>query len=153
MAKTQRLGRNSTMVAVQAAGVTDSVPVPEGVVLRDESEMVIWRQFTKVRQPSDWRDFDLVLVAKMVRCEADIRHAQAMLSQSGPLVKTDRGTPIANPLIGIIDTYQRQQLAVVRSLSMTQTEVDPRTKNAAGLHLVKTNERMDALNDLILRAE
>lgn len=149
MPKIQRLGRNSALTVV--GSISEEIPLPDGVILRDESEMVIWRQFTRVRAGRDWRDFDLLLIAKAVRAEADIRRHQLMLDKSGPLLKTDRGTPIANPLIGIIDSLQRQQLAIIRSLSLAQTETDPRTKNAQGSAQATFRNALNSMDDLIAR--
>jgi len=152
MAKIQRLGRNSVIAAVNAAaGVTKDVPLPEGVILRDEFELIIWRQFTHARVHEDWRDLDLVLLAKAVRVESDIRRHQIDLDRIGPIIKNQRGTPIPNPLITIIDTLQRQQLAIIRSLSLAQTETDPRTKNAAGFAQTGFRALIDGTDDLIAR--
>lgn len=149
MVKVQRLGRNSAISLVGA--VTDETPVPEGVILRDDSEMVIWRQFTRTRASRDWRDFDLLLIAKAVRAESDIRRHQLILDKSGPLIKTERGTPIANPLLSVIDQLQRQQLAIIRSLSLAQTETDPRTKNAQGAAQAGFRNAINEMGDLIAR--
>ncbi len=152
MAKAQRLGRNSVIAATTAAAaVTKDVPLPEGVILRDEFELIIWRQFTHARVREDWRDLDLVLLAKAVRVESDIRKHQVLLDQSGPVIKNPRGTPIPNPLISIIDTLQRQQLAIIRSLSLAQTDTDPRTKNAAGFAQTGFRNLIDGTDDLIAR--
>jgi hypothetical protein len=152
MAKIQRLGRNSAIAAVAAAGeVTRDVPLPEGVILRDEQEMVIWRQFTHARLREDWRDLDLILLAKAVRVESDIRKHQEKLDRSGPIIMNQRGAPIPNPLISIIDTLQRMQLAIIRSLSLAQTETDPRTKNAAGFAQTGFRSLIDGTDDLIAR--
>ena len=149
MVKVQRLGRNSAISLVGA--VTDETPVPEGVILRDDSEMVIWRQFTRTRASRDWRDFDLLLIAKAVRAESDIRRHQLILDKSGPLIKTERGTPIANPLLSVIDQLQRLQLAIIRSLSLAQTETDPRTKNAQGAAQAGFRNAINEMDDLIAR--
>ena len=152
MAKIQRLGRNSVVAAVAAAGeVSRDVPLPEGVILRDEFEMVIWRQFTHARLSTDWRDLDLVLLAKAVRIESDIRGHQISLDKSGPVITNPRGGFIPNPLISIIDTLQRMQLAIIRSLSLAQTETDPRTKNAAGFAQTGFRALIDGTDDLIAR--
>jgi hypothetical protein len=55
-----------------------------------------------------------------------------MLDTSGPLIKNKRETLIENPLLRVIDTLQRQQLAIIRSMSLNQTESDPRTLNQTG---------------------
>ena len=72
---------------------------------------------------------DLILLAKIVRMEADIRSAQVELDAVGMMVENERGTQIPNPLISVIDTLERRQLAVIRSMSLNQTASDPRTIN------------------------
>ena len=72
---------------------------------------------------------DLILLAKIVRMEADIRTAQAELDEVGIIAENKRGTPIPNPLLSIIDTRERRQLAVIRSMSLNQTVSDLRTIN------------------------
>lgn len=109
------------------------VELPAGVILRDEQEQIIWEQFTAVRAKDAWRDFDLVLLAKAVRLEADIRKIQLTLDKSGPVIKNKRETLVENPLLRVIDTLQRQQLAIIRSMSLNQTDTDPRTLNAQGM--------------------
>lgn len=108
------------------------IPVPSGVELASEDERTLWNQFTKTRAASDWRDFDLVLLAKIVKLEANMRRHQALIDKSGVLINNKRGTLIENPLLRVIDTLQRQQLALIRSMSLNQTDSDPRTLNAAG---------------------
>jgi hypothetical protein len=128
-----RSDKNSTTAAVAGfQGAIQSVPLPDGVELRSDEELVIWEQFTRARAREDWRDMDLLLLAKVVRMEADIRRHQDVLDRSGVLIKNQRGTMIPNPLISVIDTLERRQLAVIRSMSLNQLASDPRTINAAG---------------------
>ena len=77
----------------------------------------------------DWRDMDLILLAKIVKMEADIRAAQVELDAVGMMVENKRGTQIPNPLISVIDTLERRQLAVIRSMSLNQTAHDRHTIN------------------------
>lgn len=105
------------------------IQLPEGVEFRSDEEIVIWKQFTRARAKDAWRDFDLVLLSKSVKIEADIRKYQEMLDQAGAIIENQRGTPIENPLFRVIDTLQRQQLAIIRSMSLNQTGKDPRTLN------------------------
>jgi len=72
---------------------------------------------------------DLILLAKIVRMEADIQAAQVEMDAVGMMVENKRGTPIPHPLISVIDTLERRQLAVIRSMSLNQTASDPRTIN------------------------
>ena len=59
---------------------------------------------------------ELILLAKIVKMEADIRAAQVELDTVGMMVKNKRGTQIQNPLISVIDTLERRQLDVTRSM-------------------------------------
>ena len=72
---------------------------------------------------------DLILLAKIVRMEADIRTAQTELDDVGMMVENKRGTQIPNPLISVIDTLERRQLAVIRSMSLKQKTSNQRTVN------------------------
>ena len=152
MAKNQLQGLNSVEKVVQLVGeLSEKIPLPEGVVLRNEDEVIIWGQFTRARARDGWRDFDLLLVAKAVRLEADIRKHQQSLDRTGIIVKNDRGTPIPNPLISIVDSLQRQQLAIIRSLSLNQTAQDPRTLNGQGVEQGKFSKQFNTFDDLIAR--
>ncbi len=125
--------RNSVSAAVQGfSGAIAEVELPEGVELRSDEEIIIWGQFTRARAREDWRDMDLLLLAKVVRMEADIRKHQETLDRSGVLISNKRGTLVPNPLIAVIDTLERRQLAVIRSMSLNQQASDPRTLNGKG---------------------
>ena len=152
MARTKALSRDSHLnVVALASTISDQIPLPDGVILRDESEMVIWKQFTHARASEGWRDFDLLIVAKAVRLEADIRKYQMQLDRSGAVIKNDRGTPIVNPFLTVIDSLQRQQLALIRSLSLNQTAQDPRTLNGQGANQSALRRSINTFDDLINR--
>ena len=121
MSQKKRSDKNSVTAALGGfKGAIESVPLPQGVELRSEDEMVIWGQFTRARAREDWRDMDLLLLAKVVRMEADIRQHQAAVEAQGVIIENQRGTPIPNPLLATIDTVERRQLAVIRSMSLNQ---------------------------------
>lgn len=131
MARKQRSDSTTAQTRVlQQAG--KEIPVPQGIELNSDEEMLLWRQFSTTRSSDVWRDFDLVLLAKVVKLEAAIRKYQATLDASGPLIKNKRETLVENPLFKVVDTLQRQQLAIIRSMSLNQTDSDPRTLNATG---------------------
>jgi hypothetical protein len=152
MSQKSRSDSNSTTAAVDGfRGALQSVPLPEGIHLRSDDEVIIWDQFTRARAREDWRDMDLLLLAKVVRMEADIRKHQDTLDRSGVLIKNKRETLIPNPLISVIDTLERRQLAVIRSMSLNQQASDPRTLNAAGQNVNGIRTVVDYLagDDLI----
>lgn len=132
MSQKKRADKNSATAAVQGfKGAINDVPLPEGIELRSDLEHTIWGQFTRARAREDWRDLDLLLLAKVVRMEADIRQHQETLDRSGVLIQNKRGTLVANPLLSVVDTLERRQLAVIRSMSLNQLASDPRTINGA----------------------
>ena len=148
MSQKKRPDKNSVTAALGGfVGAIDAVPLPEGVELRDDAEFVIWGQFTRARAREDWRDLDLILLAKVVRMEGDIRKHQAVLDRSGVLLKNQRGTMLVNPLIAVIDTLERRQLAVIRSMSLNQTTSDPRTINGTAQNAQAARLVGDDLDD------
>ena len=95
--------------------------------MRSDEERVIWDQFTRARAKDDWRDMDLILLGKVVRLEAEIRKLQVMLDAEGYRVENSRGTVVENALVRVLDTLLRQQLSVIRSMSLNTMASDPRT--------------------------
>lgn len=152
MSQKRRSDKNSVAAALGGfQGAIQSVPLPDGVTLRSDEELVIWEQFTRARTREDWREMDLLLLAKVVRMEADIRKHQDTLDRSGVLIQNKRGTLVPNPLIAVIDTLERRQLAVIRSMSLNQMASDPRTINGAAKQQDAARGVMDYLDgsDLI----
>lgn len=148
MSQKLRSDKNSVTAAVETfSGAMSSVPLPEGIELRTDLERVIWDQFSRARAREDWRDMDLLLLAKVVRMEADIRRHQETLDRSGVLIKNKRETLVANPLLAVIDTLERRQLAVIRSMSLNQMHSDPRTINATARTAVDARNVMASFED------
>lgn len=146
MTKKQKLGLNtSTTLTKSIAQVTQDVPVPDYAKF-SETEVELWRRYTRVRPPDAWRDFDLGNIVKMVKLESKSLDLQAKAERMGELIKNDRGTPIVNPAMSLIDQLERRLLAIQRSMSINQTAgVDPRTMNAAG---AKQNQYRAMIGDL-----
>ena len=145
MSQKKRSDKNSVTAALGGfKGAIEGVPLPQGVELRSEQELVIWGQFTRARAREDWRDMDLLLLAKVVRMEADIRQHQSAVELQGVIIENQRGTPIPNPLLAIIDTVERRQLAVIRSMSLNQQASDPRTLNGSAKN---AQGAIDAVSD------
>ena len=90
---------------------------------------------------------DLLLLAKVVKMEADIRKHQETLDRSGVLIQNKRGTLVANPLLAVIDTLERRQMAVIRSMSLNQQASDPRTINGSARNAVDARNTMQSFDD------
>ena len=66
MAK-KKLDKNSlTEAVIGFQGSIASVPIPEGVVLQTEDEVLIWEQYTRARAREDWRDVDFLWLLKLL---------------------------------------------------------------------------------------
>ena len=76
-----RSDENSATPAVAgfADVINNSILPPAGVELRSEKQHLIWNQFTHARAKSNWRDMDLILLAKIVKMKAYIRAAKVEL--------------------------------------------------------------------------
>ena len=70
---------------------------------------------------------DLFLLAKIVKMESDIWAAQVEPDAVGVMVENNRSTQIPHLLISVINTLERRQRAVIRSMSLNQTAHNPRT--------------------------
>ena len=67
MARTKALSRDSHLTVVKLVSeLSETIPLPAGVTLRDEAEMVIWQQLTRARTREGWREFDLLTLSKAV---------------------------------------------------------------------------------------
>ena len=54
------------------------------------------------------------------------------IARSSMVIENKRGTPIENPMLRVIDTLTRQQLAMVRAISLGVTASKPADLNAGG---------------------
>ena len=146
MRRAKRIDKNTSSAMINAYSEAKSaVQLPETVELRDDLELVLWNQFTRARAPNDWREADLIVVSKIVRLESDIRKYQKALDDEGAIVKNPRGTQIENPLFRVIDTLQRQQLALMRNIALNQTDRDARTLNGQSKNIKRVRDTMEKL--------
>ena len=125
-----RKSRSDSISELVKSKSNDVVALPDGITLRDREEEILWEQFTSAR--TSWRDFDLILVAKMVKVEYDLRRIQATIAEEGYIVKNDRGTKVENALIRVEDTKQRMQLAIIGKLSLGVANTAAVAKNKSG---------------------
>ena len=90
---------------------------------------------------------ELILLAKIVKMEADIRAVQVELDAVGMMAENKCCTQMLNPLISVTDSLERRQLAVIRSMSLNQTAHDPRIINSP---VQVEGEARSALKDVVV---
>ena len=121
---TRRTPKNTVSAAIESAQYK-SPPPPSGYTLSDD-ETEVWGEMISVRE--EWRNFDLILLVKIVRLEVKIKDWWTTLDKTGPMIRNPRGTLIENPILRSIDTLQRQQLSIITKMQL-MTVADPRTLN------------------------
>ena len=121
---TRRTPKNSITAAIESAQHESPLP-PKGYKLKDD-EIEVWGEMISVRE--EWRNFDLILLVKIVRLEVKIRDWWSTLDKTGPMIRNPRGTLVENPILRSIDTLQRQQLSIITKMQL-MTVADPRTLN------------------------
>jgi hypothetical protein len=57
---------------------------------------------------------DVILLAKTVQMDADIRTAQIELDAMWMMIENKRRAPIANPFLLVIDTLELRQRLIIR---------------------------------------
>ena len=110
--------------------INEAIPQSVGVGLLGDKEYLIWSQLIRAPAKSDWGNMDPIMLAKTINMEADICAAQVEVDAMELMLGKKRDTQISNPLILVIDTLERRQLAVIRLMSLNQTKHDPRTNNS-----------------------
>ena len=133
----RRQRSDSLFTAIQEAreATESDVEPPEGVALETEDQVTIWRHYSRARRPEDWRSCDLLALARLVDLEVDIRRQRRALAVEDDIVN---GKP--NPRFGLLDSLQRQQLAVVRSLALNHGT----TGGSATSTINKAGSRLEA---------
>jgi hypothetical protein len=127
MRQAQRSSLANTSHLVELAREKFAPPlVPDFVELK-ASAAKFWPLYGSARMAEEWRDYDLMMLANICNLEADIRDHEKVLASVGPVVEGAKGSPVANPLVGIIDTLRKQQLTYLRALSMVRITHDSST--------------------------
>ncbi len=141
--KPQRHGNNTLSQQAQWAQGAGIPEPPEGESLQSDEERTLWAQYTSTRTMQDWRPIDLLVLAKIVRFEVQMREEERQIEREGTVVYNQRGTPIQNPRFNVLTTLQKQWMQLIKSLGLTQTASDVRTVNKQGQQAHQTSESVD----------
>lgn len=121
-----RKSRSDSTEEARRKLMAEEVTPPEGVELT-EDEKLVWQQMSGVRD--DWDEFDLILLAKVVKLEVKIREWWSMVDQAGPLIRNKRETLIENPVLRSLNTVQHTQLSIITKMRIMEGRGDARTLN------------------------
>ena len=110
---------NSVSAAVDAA-VAASLPMPDvpAYINLPAKAKPFWDAIVESRARSEWSKADLIIAGQLARCQLEIEVQEQGVQAEGHVLRTDRGTPVANPRQNILEQLARRQLACMRALQM-----------------------------------
>ena len=115
--KRNRADSASSAVKAMLNAAKDTIQVPAHVKLRD-GDMVFWDGVVRARARDEWTETDLVVAGQLARCLHDIEDEQAALDTEGTVIKNDKGTPVVNPRVSVLEQFARREMALMRTLRM-----------------------------------
>jgi hypothetical protein len=147
--KTRRPRAGSANAAAEAVqGLAVGVPIPPFVRLRD-CDRPFWNSIVRARLAGDWAQADLVHVANLARCMADIERMQALLEQEGDTLANSRGTIVMNPRHSLLEILSRRAMALTRLLQLHAVAkgVDTRDQAARKGEALAAAQAMETAGD------
>lgn len=98
---------------------------PKHIELRPK-DRPYWEAIVALRAKDEWTEVHLVAAAQLARTQADIEAWTERFQAEEPIIHTGpHDTPKPNPLLSMIETATRRQLALMRSLGLAAMD-DPR---------------------------
>lgn len=117
--------------------------------------MPFWNAITRARMAAEWAPNDLLHVANLARCSADIERIAKQLAEEGDTLTNAKGTPVPNPLHAVLDTLTGRSMALTRVLQLhAVAKVKTLSERAAAkgeaLAANETVERLEQQGDDLL---
>ena len=110
---------DSAAAAIQAAknaALGDMMP-PVHVQLSADAE-ADYLCIVRARARDEWSELDLVVAVQLAECIVKQRQQESHLLMEGDIIKNDKGTPIANPRVALLERLAGRQMAYMRTLQM-----------------------------------
>lgn len=116
MAKRPRV--DSTAVAVEiVARAAQPIEPPSNVPLT-ANDLPFFASVIDEFARSEWTAHQLEIAAMLARTMADLEQDQRLMREEGPILSTDRGTPVVNPRKTVIQMNASMILSYRRSLQL-----------------------------------
>ncbi len=154
MAKANRQPANTVqnLVAAMQNAIQGEIEPPVYVRLRG-GDREFWDAIMRTRARTEWTDADLVNAGNMARCMADIERISRELETEGDVVENARGTLVANPKHGILESMSRRIMALMRLMQMNSRSTgqaeDKVKARAQEANARRAKADLDAEDDLI----
>ena len=149
--KLQRAGNNTISHATQVFANAGRVPpIPNGFPQDHDEFNEVWLGFTRARILEDWLPSDLMILGHVVKTEIDIRRLTKQRDDEGFVILNEKGsTQIEHPLNRVLDTLTRQQMARIRSLSLTAGAIGIAENRSAAKADIKAAGAKASMDDLL----
>lgn len=151
MARRKRIDSVEAAVEVaQSAGV--QISAPSNVPLAPE-DLPFFASVIAEFARSEWSAHQLELAAMLARTMADLERDQRLMREEGPILTTEKGTPVVNPRKTVIQMNASIILSYRRSLSLHARAQGGETRDIAKRRGIAQDAESDALagDDLIAR--
>lgn len=129
---TRKTRSDSATAAINAAknAASPDLRPPPHVQLSTDAEPY-FADIVRARAREEWNEHQLTIAAQLAECMVEQEEVRAELALDGRVLTNDRGTKVANPLVGINEALARRQMALGRSLQMIgRATGDPRAPTA-----------------------
>lgn len=147
------MARKQRADSVAAAVVAASAPAvhpPSHIPLTDADKPFFANVIEEFAR-SEWTAHQLELAAMLARIMCDLNEAQQALRDEGVTTKTDRGTPVVNPLVQIVKGFTGDILAMRRSLALhARARANGDTRNVGTRNAALKEAQGEAIEDDLL---
>jgi len=129
---TRKTRSDSATAAINAAknAASPDLRPPPHVQLSADAEPY-FADIVRARAREEWNEHQLTIAAQLAECMVEQEEVRAELALDGRVLTNERGTKVANPLVGINEALARRQMALGRSLQMIgRATGDPRAPTA-----------------------
>jgi len=116
MARRERADAAAAQVKVMAAATREIHP-PSNVPLSD-ADLPFFASVLAEFARSEWTAHQLEIAAFLARTMADLESDQRLMRQEGPILTTEKGTPVVNPRKTVIQMNASAILSYRRSLAI-----------------------------------
>lgn len=119
-----------------------TAPLPPNAGLEEPDIAAHYRALWSARAPSDWKEAELALIARVARLEFDLRNEEARLAGEGCVVAGK-----LNPRVRAVETLSRRHIAYLNALRLSPTPTENRAIASRATQLRHLKPAPDAGRD------
>jgi len=113
-----------TELLAQAA---NPVEPPKDLIFANSLERKYYIELMGYRSRDDWRDGDLTRLKRVTETWWELQKEKEEMLYEESIVVDDKGKPMINPRLTLIDRLQNRHDAILRNLGDSKPHMDPRT--------------------------